>query len=138
VSTLSTSRWSLRLTYSRRPAYLLRVSAKQRSANSECNAPGYYGSYLQKLRLNLNRAQLSPIELLASFQFPSALKNEVLDEDRITAALAQALGLAYRKIYTLKLDAQFISKIHSVHSPFQLGRERSVNGERHRRRCCNG
>jgi len=61
----------------------------------------------------LKRAQLSPIELLASFQFSSALKNEVLDEDRITAALAQALGLAYRKIDTLKLDAQFISKILS-------------------------
>lgn len=61
----------------------------------------------------LKRAQVSPIELLASFQFPHALKNEALDEDKITQALAQALGLLYRKIDTLKLDAQFISKILS-------------------------
>jgi general secretion pathway protein E len=31
----------------------------------------------------------------------------------ITTALAQALSLAYRKIDTLKLDAQFISNILS-------------------------
>jgi general secretion pathway protein E len=61
----------------------------------------------------LKRAQLSPIELLASFHFTHAAKNEVLDEDRITQALAQALGLPYRKIDTLKLDAQSISRVLS-------------------------
>jgi general secretion pathway protein E len=61
----------------------------------------------------LKRAQISPVELLASFQLPNALRGEVLDEDGITRALAQALALPYRKIDTLKLDAQSISKILS-------------------------
>lgn len=61
----------------------------------------------------LKRAEISPIELIASFQFSHAQKKEILDEDKITQALAQAIGISYRKIDTLKLDAQFISKILS-------------------------
>ena len=59
----------------------------------------------------LRRADLSPVELLASFQFPDARRDaEVLDEDKATQAVAQAVGIVYRKIDPLKLDAQLITR----------------------------
>jgi general secretion pathway protein E len=62
----------------------------------------------------LRRAEISPIELLASFGFTNPhRKSEILDEDKVAQAVAKALGFAYRKIDTLKLDAQFISKLLS-------------------------
>ncbi len=59
----------------------------------------------------LRRAELSPVEVLASFQFPDARReSELVDEDKATQAIAQALGVAYRKIDPLKLDAQLITR----------------------------
>ncbi len=59
----------------------------------------------------LRRAELSPVEVLASFKFPDAQhQSEVVDEDKATAAVAQALGVPYRKIDPLKLDAQLITR----------------------------
>ncbi len=59
----------------------------------------------------LRRAELSPVELLASFQFPDARREgEVVDEDKATAVVAQAIGLPYRKIDPLKLDATLITR----------------------------
>ncbi len=59
----------------------------------------------------LRRAELSPVEVLASFQFPDARREaEVVDEDKATQAVAQAVGVPYRKIDPLKLDAQLITR----------------------------
>ncbi|HET9552262.1 MAG TPA: ATPase, T2SS/T4P/T4SS family, partial [Anaeromyxobacteraceae bacterium] len=59
----------------------------------------------------LRRAELSPVEVVASFQFPDARRDgEVVDEDKATAVVAQAVGLPYRKIDPLKLDAQLITR----------------------------
>jgi general secretion pathway protein E len=65
----------------------------------------------------LRRAELSPVEVLASFQFPDARREaELVDEDKATQALAQALGVTYRKIDPLKLDAQLITR--TLSKPF--------------------
>ncbi len=59
----------------------------------------------------LKRAELSPVELIASFKFPDARReSELVDEDKATQAVAQALGIGYRKIDPLKLDAQLITR----------------------------
>ncbi|HEU4385134.1 MAG TPA: ATPase, T2SS/T4P/T4SS family [Anaeromyxobacteraceae bacterium] len=59
----------------------------------------------------LKRAELSPVELIASFKFPDARReSELVDEDKATQAVAQAVGIPYRKIDPLKLDAQLITR----------------------------
>jgi len=59
----------------------------------------------------LRRAELSPVELLASFAFVDAAREgETIDEDKATRAVAEALGVPYRKIDPLKLDAQLITR----------------------------
>ncbi|HVI73796.1 MAG TPA: GspE/PulE family protein [Anaeromyxobacteraceae bacterium] len=59
----------------------------------------------------LRRAELSPIELIASFQFPDARRDgEAVDEDKAARAIAEAAGVPYRKIDPLKLDGQLITR----------------------------
>jgi general secretion pathway protein E len=59
----------------------------------------------------LRRAELSPVELLASFKFPDARRDaEEVDEDKITQTFAQATGTPWRKVDTIKLDAQLITR----------------------------
>jgi general secretion pathway protein E len=59
----------------------------------------------------LRRAELSPVELLASFEFPDLRREgELIDEDKATQAVAGAAGLPYRKIDPLKLDAALITR----------------------------
>jgi len=59
----------------------------------------------------LRRADLSPVELLASFAFSDARREaDRIDEDRITKVLAEAIGLPYVKIDPLKLDVQLITR----------------------------
>ena len=59
----------------------------------------------------LRRAELSPVELLASFEFPDQRREgELIDEDKATRAVAEAVGLPYRKIDPLKLDASLITR----------------------------
>ncbi len=59
----------------------------------------------------LRRAELSPVEVLASFEFQDARRDsELVDEDKATQAIAQAVGIPYRKIDPLKLDAQLITR----------------------------
>jgi general secretion pathway protein E len=59
----------------------------------------------------LRRAELTPIEVLASFKFPDARRDaELVDEDKAAQAVAVAVGLPYRKIDALKLDAQLITR----------------------------
>jgi general secretion pathway protein E len=50
------------------------------------------------------RHDVSPVELVAAFQVPVDGRGGVLDEDRVTEAVAQAAGMPYRKIDPLKLD----------------------------------
>jgi general secretion pathway protein E len=65
----------------------------------------------------LRRAEISPVEVLASFQFPDPRREaEVVDEDKATQAVAQAVGVPYRKIDPLKLDAQLITR--TLSKPF--------------------
>lgn len=65
----------------------------------------------------LRRAEISPVEVLASFQFPDARREaEFVDEDKATQAVAQAVGVPYRKIDPLKLDAQLITR--TLSKPF--------------------
>ncbi len=49
------------------------------------------------------RYSVSPVELVAVFQVPLG-NGRVLDQDRISEAVAEALGIPYRKIDPLKLD----------------------------------
>jgi len=59
----------------------------------------------------LRRAELSPIELLASFEFPDQRRDaELIDEDKATQVVSQATGIPYRKIDPLKLDAGLITR----------------------------
>jgi general secretion pathway protein E len=59
----------------------------------------------------LRRADLSPVELLASFGFSDARREaDRVDEDRVTKALAEVIGLPYVKIDPLKLDVQLITR----------------------------
>ena len=65
----------------------------------------------------LRRAEISPVEVLASFQFPDARREaELVDEDKATQAVAKAVGVTYRKIDPLKLDAQLITR--TLSKPF--------------------
>jgi general secretion pathway protein E len=51
------------------------------------------------------------VELLASFGFYDARRaSDLIDEDRITMALADAIGVPFRKIDPLKLDVQLITR----------------------------
>ncbi|WP_242395596.1 GspE/PulE family protein [Anaeromyxobacter oryzisoli] len=60
---------------------------------------------------SLRRAEVSPVEVLASFEFPDPRREgERVDEDKATHAVAAGVGLAYRKIDPLKLDAQLITR----------------------------
>jgi general secretion pathway protein E len=76
---------------------------------------------LQRARLvrqQPNRAvkhEPSPVEVVASFQIPLArgAAGEHLDEDRITEAVARAIGVAYWKIDRLKLDVALITRLLS-------------------------
>jgi general secretion pathway protein E len=59
----------------------------------------------------LRRAEMSPIELLASFEFPDLRRDpELIDEDKATKVVADAVGMPYRKIDPLKLDAGLITR----------------------------
>jgi general secretion pathway protein E len=59
----------------------------------------------------LRRAELSPVEVLASFRFPDQRReSELVDEDKATQAVAAAVGIPYRKIDPVKLDAQLITR----------------------------
>jgi general secretion pathway protein E len=59
----------------------------------------------------LRRAELTPIEVLASFGFADGRRElEKLDEDKVTAAVAEAVGIPYRKLDPLKLDALLVTR----------------------------
>ena len=59
----------------------------------------------------LRRAELSPVELIASFGFSHAAREgEKVDEDLAARAVASAAGVTYRKIDPLKLDAALITR----------------------------
>jgi general secretion pathway protein E len=65
----------------------------------------------------LRRAEITPVEVLASFGFTDARRGaEKLDEDKVTAAVADAVGMPYRKLDPLKLDAQLVT--HTLSRPF--------------------
>jgi general secretion pathway protein E len=60
---------------------------------------------------SLRRAELSAIEVLASFGFGDAQREgERVDEDKVARVVAEAAGLPYRKIDPLRLDAQLITR----------------------------
>ncbi|MFN0061299.1 MAG: GspE/PulE family protein [Myxococcaceae bacterium] len=63
------------------------------------------------------RYDVSPIEVVAVFQIPMADgRGDLLEEDRITEAVAKHAGVAYRKIDPLKLDMALATR--TVSRPF--------------------
>ena len=59
----------------------------------------------------LRRAELSPVELAASFAFGDARRDgETVDEDKVARAVSEVTGVAFRKIDPLKLDAALITR----------------------------
>jgi general secretion pathway protein E len=59
----------------------------------------------------LRRADLSPVELVASFGFGDARREgETVDEDKVARVVSEAAGVAFRKIDPLKLDAALITR----------------------------
>ncbi len=61
--------------------------------------------------------EVSPIEIVAAFQVPYAVRaGELLDQDRISEAVAKAANVPYRKIDQLKLDMNTSSK--TVSKPY--------------------
>ena len=102
--------------------FLAELLAKQGILTEDARRTAFAREGVQRARLlrdqasraggrGLRRAELSPIEVLASFGFHDARREEdVLDEDRVTVAIAKALGVPYRKIDPLKLDAQLITR----------------------------
>jgi general secretion pathway protein E len=84
---------------------------------------------VQRAGRALDSVEISPIEILASLHLHDARRpTEVVDEDKATVAVAHALGLGYRKIDRLKLDAKLITTTVSrpfarKHGVLPLGKE---------------
>ena len=102
--------------------YVADLLAKQGILTDDAKRTAFARENVQRARLlrekagsgagrGLRRAELSPVEVLASFRFPDARRDaELVDEDKATEAVAQAIGVPYRKIDPLKLDAQLITR----------------------------
>jgi general secretion pathway protein E len=79
------------------------------------------------------RYQVTPVEIVAAFGLPLPNgRGDVLDQDRITEAVARLSGVAYRKIDPLKLDMALATR--TVSKPFAqkhaiLPLERGQNGQ---------
>jgi general secretion pathway protein E len=98
------------------------VLAKQGIISDDARRTAFARENAQRARLlreqasraggrGLRRAELSPVEVVASFKFPDARRDsEVVDEDKATQAVATAVGIPYRKIDPVKLDAQLITR----------------------------
>jgi general secretion pathway protein E len=98
------------------------VAAKQGLITEDQKRTAYARENVQRTRLlreqasrsggrALRRAELSPIELLASYKFPDARRDaEEADEDKITQVFAEAMGLPWRKVDTIKLDPHLITR----------------------------
>jgi general secretion pathway protein E len=97
------------------------VLARQGILTDEAKRTAFARENVQRARLlretatrggrGLRRAEISPVEVLASFKFPDARRDaELVDEDKATQAVAEAVGIPYRKIDPLKLDPQLITR----------------------------
>src|ERR671935_2131803 len=62
------------------------------------------------------RYDVSPVEIVASFNLAVGGGRGALDQDRVTEAAAKAAGIAYRKIDPLKLDMNLATR--SVSRPY--------------------
>ncbi|MDP3275923.1 MAG: GspE/PulE family protein [Deltaproteobacteria bacterium] len=57
------------------------------------------------------RRELSPVELLASFELPDPRRRpEMLDQDRISQLIAEDAGMSFYRVDRLKLDAGLITR----------------------------
>jgi general secretion pathway protein E len=101
--------------------FVAELLAKQGILSEEAKRTAFAREGVQRARLlreqasrggrGLKRGELSPVQVIASFQFHDARREaELVDEDKATQAVAQALGVPYRKIDPLKLDAQLITR----------------------------
>ena len=63
-----------------------------------------------------SRYDVSPIEIVAAFQIPMPQGRGILDQDQISASVAPAAQLGYRKIDPLKLDMALATR--TVSKPF--------------------
>ncbi|MGA9524996.1 MAG: ATPase, T2SS/T4P/T4SS family [Myxococcaceae bacterium] len=62
------------------------------------------------------RYDVSPVEIVASFNLPLPGGRGTLDQDRVTEVAARAAGISYRKIDPLKLDMNLATR--SVSRPY--------------------
>ncbi|MBX5481777.1 MAG: Flp pilus assembly complex ATPase component TadA [Myxococcaceae bacterium] len=62
------------------------------------------------------RYDVSPVEIVATFGLPMPNGRGVIDQDRITEAVARAAGMPYKKIDPLKLDMNLATR--SVSRPY--------------------
>ncbi|HYG69707.1 MAG TPA: type II/IV secretion system protein, partial [Anaeromyxobacteraceae bacterium] len=103
--------------------YVADLLAKQGVITEDARRTAFAREGVQRARLlrdaasrngggrGLRRAELSAVEVVASFEFPDARHDsEKVDEDKVTQAVASAVGLPYRKIDPLKLDAALITR----------------------------
>jgi general secretion pathway protein E len=83
-----------RLAYAREPAQRLRLS--------------------REAGLGARKRELSPIELVASYEFADIRRRpEVIDEDKLAQLIAADCGVPYRRIDRLKLDGALITRTAS-------------------------
>jgi general secretion pathway protein E len=103
--------------------YVADLLAKQGLITDDARRTAFAREGVQRARLlrdgaarngggrGLRRAELTAVEVIASFEFPDARRDaEKIDEDKVTQAVASVVGVPYRKIDPLKLDAALITR----------------------------
>jgi general secretion pathway protein E len=77
------------------------------------------GAQRQKLARDVGagarRRELSPVEIVASFDFADPKKRpEKIDQDKIVGVIAESVGMSFRRIDRLKLDAALVTQTVSL------------------------
>lgn len=103
--------------------YLIELLLKHNLLKDDQKRMAYAREATQRLRLSrelgvgARKRELSPIELVASYEFPDPRRRpEMIDEDKISQLVAQDVGMNYRRIDRLKLDPNFVTRM--VSRPF--------------------
>jgi general secretion pathway protein E len=103
--------------------YLLELLSRQGLIRDEQRRMVLARESAQRLRLSREigsgpkRRELSPVELLASFEFPDPRRRpENIDQDKIAALAAVDAGLTFKRIDRLKLDGALVTR--TLSQPF--------------------
>ena len=103
--------------------YLVELLLKNKLLTDDQKRLVYAREPMQRLRLarelgvGARKRELSPIELVASYEFPDTRRRpELIDEDKLAQLIAVDLGMPYRRIDRLKIDANLVTR--TVSRPF--------------------